>query len=193
MKQNRIAIFISGRGTNALNLSRYFQNHQKVEIALIFSTRPNEIVQNFADDFKVPFVLSCNSTESNWQDSALSACRDYQIDFIVLAGFLKKITPIFVEHYSNRIVNIHPSLLPKFGGKGMYGKYVHEAVVAAGEKKSGITIHYVNEEFDKGKIIAQFEIELTKNETPESLANKIHALEMEHFPKVLEELLFERY
>jgi phosphoribosylglycinamide formyltransferase-1 len=185
----RVAIFISGKGTNALNLSRFFKNHSKIEIALIFSTRTNDLVENFARDFRIPFVLSNNSIETNWQATALNACRDLQIDFIVLAGFLKKITPLFVELFPNRIINIHPSLLPKFGGKGMYGNHVHEAVIAAGENKSGITIHYVNEEFDKGKTIAQIEIELSNSETAETLAKKIHALEMRHFPSVLEELL----
>lgn len=186
-KEIRIAIFISGTGTNALNLMRYFQNHDKIKISLIFSTRSNEVIREESNKLNVAYKQS-EGTES-WSEVAMRCCEDFKIDFIVLAGFLKKITPLFVERYSNRIVNIHPSLLPRFGGKGMYGKYVHEAVVAAREKKSGITIHFVNEEFDEGKIIAQFEIELTANETPETLALKIHELEMEHFPEVLAELL----
>ena len=188
IKQNRIAILISGKGSNALNLMRYFQNHEKIKIGLIFSTRSNNLIEQAAYDYDVLFKQAIDSAEP-WNDSVMRYCKDLKIDFIILAGFLKKIPINLVENYPNSIINIHPSLLPKFGGKGMYGNFVHEAVIAAGETKSGITIHYVNEEFDEGKLIAQFEIELTENETPETVAKKIHELEMEHFPKVLERLL----
>ncbi len=187
-KLTRTAIFISGTGTNALNLMRYFQNHKNVRITLIFSTRPNEIIEKESQGFHVDFKVS-DKNLGDWQDLAIKYCEDQKIDFIVLAGFLKKIPTDLIKKFPYRIVNIHPSLLPKFGGKGMYGQHVHKAVIDAHEKKSGITIHFVNEEFDKGEIIAQFETELTKKDTPESLANKIHMLEMEHFPRVLEQLL----
>jgi phosphoribosylglycinamide formyltransferase-1 len=187
--QTRVAIFISGTGTNALNLMRYFQNHECVKIALIFSTRSNARVKEIAGSFNVNFIEFTNSSNLNWQDSALIACQDNQIDFIVLAGFLKKVPFALIECFPNQIINIHPSLLPKFGGKGMYGKYVHEAVISACEVKSGITIHFVNEAFDEGKIIAQFETVLTESETSETLADKIHLLEMEYLPIVLEKLL----
>ena len=187
-KQIRTAIFISGTGTNALNLMRYFHNHENVRIALIFSTRENELIEKESRYFDIAFKVSAINT-GLWEDMAIKYCDDQKIDFLVLAGFLKKIPMNLIEKFQNRIVNIHPSLLPKFGGKGMYGNYVHDAVIQATEKKSGITIHFVNEEFDKGKIIAQFEIELTEKETVESLSNKIHVLEMEHFPLVLEKLL----
>jgi phosphoribosylglycinamide formyltransferase-1 len=189
MKQNRIAIFISGKGTNAINLMRYFENNEYFKIAMIFSTRSNEMVKEIARNLNINFIDFSNSAKIDWQDVALDACRENKIDFNILAGFLKKVPPILIEHFPNRIINIHPSLLPKFGGKGMYGRHVHEAVIAAGEKKSGITIHFVNEEFDEGKIIAQYETELTENETIESLACKIHELEMKYFPKALFELL----
>ena len=189
MKQHiRIAIFISGKGTNALNLLRYFQNHVGVKIALVFSTRPNELIEKAADDLIVNFI-KFDENGCPWQDLALKVCQQNKIDFIVLAGFLKKFPSLLIKKFPNRIVNIHPSLLPKFGGKGMYGQHVHQAVIAAGDKKSGITIHYVNEEFDEGEVVAQIETELNENETSESLAEKIHTLEMEYFPKVLEELL----
>ena len=187
-KQIRTAIFISGKGTNALNLMRYFHNHENVRIALIFSTRENELIEKESRYFDIAYKVSAINT-GLWEDMAIKYCDDQKIDFLVLAGFLKKIPMNLIEKFPNRIVNIHPSLLPKFGGKGMYGNYVHDAVIQATEKKSGITIHFVNEEFDKGKIIAQFEIELTEKETVESLSNKIHVLEMEHFPLVLEKLL----
>lgn len=189
MKQQiHIAIFISGKGTNALNLLRYFQNHVRVKIALVFSTRPNELIEKAADDFSVNFI-QFDENGCPWQDLALKVCEQNKIDFIVLAGFLKKFPSPLIKNFPDRIVNIHPSLLPKFGGKGMYGQHVHQAVIAAGDKKSGITIHYVNEEFDEGEVVAQIETELDENETSESLAEKIHTLEMEYFPKVLEELL----
>jgi phosphoribosylglycinamide formyltransferase-1 len=187
-KHTRTAIFISGTGTNALNLMRYFQNHENVRITLIFSTRPNEIIEKETQSLNIDFKV-LDSNLGAWQDLAIKYCEDQKIDFIILAGFLKKIPTDLIKKFPDRIVNIHPSLLPKFGGKGMYGQHVHKAVIEANEKKSGITIHFVNEEFDKGEIIAQFETELTEKDTPESLANKIHMLEMEHFPKVLEELL----
>ena len=167
---------------------RYFHNHENVRIALIFSTRENELIEKESRYFDIAYKVSAINT-GLWEDMAIKYCDDQKIDFLVLAGFLKKIPMNLIEKFPNRIVNIHPSLLPKFGGKGMYGNYVHDAVIQATEKKSGITIHFVNEEFDKGKIIAQFEIELTEKETVESLSNKIHVLEMEHFPLVLEKLL----
>jgi phosphoribosylglycinamide formyltransferase-1 len=187
-KLTRVAVFISGKGTNALNLMRYFHNHENVKITLIFSTRENELIEKESRYFDVEFKVSVSNI-GNWEDMAIKYCDDQKIDFLVLAGFLKKIPINLIEKFPNRIVNIHPSLLPKFGGKGMYGSYVHDAVIRATEKKSGITIHFVNEEFDKGKIIAQFETEITEKETIESLSNKIHVLEMEHFPLVLEMLL----
>lgn len=186
-KQTRLAIFISGGGTNAFNLMSRFQNNELIKIALIFSTRPNENIENAAGKFNVAYRQS-KENSGEWDNLARKYCDEFNIDFIVLAGFLKKIPTSILEKFPNRIINIHPSLLPKFGGKGMYGKHVHDAVINAGEKTSGITIHFVNEEFDKGKIISQFETKLTENETSDSLAEKIHELEMKYFPVVLEKL-----
>jgi phosphoribosylglycinamide formyltransferase-1 len=183
----RIAIFISGTGSNALNLMRHFQNHEINRIALVFSTKPNEIIENESRERNIDYIVSDNYGQ--WYELAIKNCEILKIDFIVLAGFLKKIPSDLIHKFPNRIVNIHPSLLPKFGGKGMYGKFVHEAVVSAGEKKSGITIHLVNEEFDEGEIIAQFETDLTEKDSPQSVAEKIHKLEMKCFPLVLEEFL----
>lgn len=184
----KVAIFISGKGTNALNLMHYFSNNSTQEIALVFSTRQNEEMALACETFGVNFFE--HKTEmGNWSDLALSVCKSHDIDFIVLAGFLKKVTPQIIQAFPDRIINLHPSLLPKFGGKGMYGKYVHEAVIASKEKKSGITIHFVNENFDEGKIIAQFETTVTENDDASSLAKKINALEMENLPIVLSNLI----
>ena len=184
----KVAIFISGKGTNALNLMHYFSNNSTQEIALVFSTRQNEEMALACETFGVNFFE--HKTEmGDWSDLALSVCKSHDIDFIVLAGFLKKVTPQIIQAFPNRIINLHPSLLPKFGGKGMYGKYVHEAVIASKEKKSGITIHFVNENFDEGKIIAQFETTVTENDDASSLAKKINALEMENLPIVLSNLI----
>ena len=184
----KVAIFISGKGTNALNLMHYFSNNSTQEIALVFSTRQNEEIALACETFGVNFFE--HKTEmGDWSDLALSVCKSHDIDFIVLAGLLKKVTPHIIQAFPDRIINLHPSLLPKFGGKGMYGKYVHEAVIASKEKKSGITIHFVNENFDEGKIIAQFETTVTENDDASSLAKKINALEMENLPIVLNNLI----
>ena len=180
----KVAIFISGKGTNALNLMHYFSNNSTQEIALVFSTRQNEEMALACETFGVNFFE--HKTEmGDWSDLALSVCKSHDIDFIVLAGFLKKVTPLIIQAFPGRIVNLHPSLLPKFGGKGMYGKYVHEAVIASKEKKSGITIHLVNEVFDQGKIMNQYECDIDLEETIASLEEKIHALEQRHFPNAI--------
>lgn len=184
----RIAIFISGKGSNALNLMEYFNLNPKIKIGLIFSSKPNESIQKSCGEFGVK-CIQYTSEMGDLNNKALEICKENNIDFIVLAGFLKKVTLSIVTAYPNRIINIHPSLLPKFGGKGMYGKHVHEAVIAAKEKSSGITIHFVNEAFDEGEIIARYETPIGENETPESLAEKIHKLEMQFFPKVLEQII----
>jgi phosphoribosylglycinamide formyltransferase-1 len=188
INKKRIAIFISGKGSNALNLIDFFKNHPIIETALIFSTRENELVSNACKDCKVNYH-QIDHTQSNWDKIAIEICEKINIDLIVLAGFLKKVSPEMIRSYPNKIINIHPSLLPKFGGKGMYGNHVHLAVIQAKESVSGITIHYVNEEFDKGEIIAQFKVHLVNNETAETLSAKIHALEMKFLPEVVENLL----
>lgn len=187
-KQIRVAIFISGKGTNALNLMHYFEKHEKIAIALVFSTQTNEIIENATSSFNVGYS-KWHESQGFWSDVAIQLCLNYKIDFIVLAGFLKKIPASMIDRFPKRIINLHPSLLPKFGGKGMYGNHVHEAVISAREQKSGITIHYVNEEFDEGEIISQHEVIISKKETAKSLAIKVRALELKFLPKVLENLL----
>lgn len=189
MKQKiKVAIFISGKGSNALNLMNYFKSHPNIEISLIFSTKQNDALKFACESSGVNF-FQYNLEMGPWNKEALKACERLKIDFIVLAGFLKKVTSDIIQAFPSRIVNLHPSLLPKFGGKGMYGKFVHEAVIASGEKKSGITIHFVNEAFDEGEIIAQFETEIVEKEDVSSLTKKINVLEMENFPKVLDKLI----
>ena len=153
MKKN-IAIFASGSGTNAENIIRYLQENDFIRVALVLSNRSDAYVLERANRLKVPSRVFFKDDWSSGEQILLSL-REYNIDFIVLAGFLVRVPEILLHAYPNKIINIHPALLPKFGGKGMYGDRVHEAVVAAGEKESGITIHYINERYDEGNTIFQ--------------------------------------
>jgi phosphoribosylglycinamide formyltransferase-1 len=187
MTKQRLSLFISGKGTNAINLIHYFKNSTDLEVAAVLSTKANERVENLCKEDGISYESFTQKTIEALD--LMQFCEKKSIDWIILAGFLKKVPEELVRHYPNKIINLHPALLPKFGGKGMYGLHVHKAVIAANEPKSGITIHYVNEEFDKGEIIAQFEIKIDTEETPESLAEKIHDLEMTHFPEVVERVV----
>ena len=180
-----LAILASGSGTNAENIARFFKNHGNIEVRLILSNNAEAGVLARADRLGIPTRTFSRSQFEN-PDFMLPVLRNSEIDLIVLAGFLWLIPSYLVESYSNRIINIHPALLPAYGGKGMYGDHVHRAVIGAQEKKSGITIHYVNEKYDEGAIIAQFECDIMPEDTPESLAKKIHELESAHFPEVIE-------
>ncbi len=188
----RIAIFASGTGSNAQKIIDYFSPHStlqtkvKADIALVVSNKPDARVLDIARKEKIPFLVI--EKEKFFRGNAyVDELKEKKIDFIVLAGFLWKIPTALLRAYANRVINLHPALLPKFGGKGMYGKNVHAAVIAAGEKESGITIHDVDEIYDHGKIIFQAKCAISENETPESLANKIHELEHAHFPKVIDD------
>jgi phosphoribosylglycinamide formyltransferase-1 len=182
MTKQRLSLFISGKGTNAINLIHYFKNSTVLEVAAVLSTKANERVENLCKEEGVSYESFTQKTIEALD--LINFCDKHKTNWVILAGFLKK-----VRHFPNKIINLHPALLPKFGGKGMYGLHVHNAVIAANELKSGITIHYVNEEFDKGEIIAQFEIKIDTEETPDSLAEKIHDLEMTHFPEVIERIV----
>jgi len=184
----KIAIFASGSGTNAENIIRYFSNQHRIEVALIVSNNPKAYVLHRALLANVPTAL-CSKDELANTQSILQLLKEYEIDWIVLAGFLLKIPDYLINAYPNRIINIHPALLPKFGGKGMYGERVHQAVVAAGEKESGITIHYVNGQYDAGDIIFQATCPVESSDTPDDVAAKIHLLEQTHFPNVIEQLI----
>jgi len=183
-----IAIFISGTGSNAKNLIRFFSPYIEQKIKLILSEKANPELENLCDSEKIHF-LKVDKQQSTNADFLIEKCKEYQIHYIILAGFLKKIPEKFIQNYPEQIINIHPSLLPKFGGKGMYGDHVHRAVLDTNEKESGITIHLVNEEYDKGKILAQFSIAIETNETVETLKEKIQKLEHSHLPLVIKNLL----
>jgi phosphoribosylglycinamide formyltransferase 1 len=183
-----IAIFASGSGSNAENIIRYFKGHSSIRVSLVVSNKPEAGVVQKAKDLSVPvsFVQERPFFESS---DFVKNLGELNIDLIVLAGFLWKIPDLVLKAYHNRIINIHPSLLPKFGGKGMYGRRVHQAVLDAKEKEAGVTIHYVNEHYDEGEIIFQEKIAIHENETCESLALRIHELEHTHYPRVIEEIL----
>jgi phosphoribosylglycinamide formyltransferase-1 len=183
-----LAIFISGTGSNAKNLIKFFSPIKDQTIKLVLSEKANPELENLCFDANIHF-LQIDKIQSTDADFLIEICHQYKIHLIVLAGFLKKIPEKLIQQYPEHIVNIHPSLLPKFGGKGMYGDRVHNAVIESQEKDSGITIHLVNEEYDKGKILAQFSIPVTPNETVETLREKIKKLEHTHFPQVIQTLL----
>lgn len=185
MKKHRLAIFASGKGSNAVNIMRYFKDHPLAEVAVIVTNNPSAGVIVHATDYNVPVKIISNEEAAN-SEFLVQFCTENQVDLIILAGYLRMIPAAFAKVYDKRIINIHPSLLPKFGGKGMYGDRVHQAVIASGEKESGITVHFVNAAYDEGEIIGQAGCEVEINETPESLKQKIAALEMEHFPKMIE-------
>jgi len=186
--KTKLAIFASGSGTNAEEIIGYFKNHHRIEVGMILSNKKDAFVLKRALKHKIPqFYFNRHMFyKEKVVDEILKLNR---IDFIVLAGFMWLFPERFVKSYPNKIVNIHPALLPKYGGKGMYGHHVHEAVINSGDKESGITIHYVNEKYDDGATIFQAKCLIEKGDTPDSLAAKIHKLEYEHFPQVIEALL----
>jgi len=186
MKQ--IAIFASGAGTNAARIIEKFRNHPSIRISLILSNKTGAGVLGVAEKEGIPSII-LEKEAFFGGDAYVGELQGHRIDFIVLAGFLWKIPPALVKAYKGRIINIHPALLPKYGGKGMYGRFVHEAVIAAHEKESGITIHYVDEIYDHGQVIFQARCEVTPTDTPETLAARIHTLEHRHFPQIIEDLL----
>jgi phosphoribosylglycinamide formyltransferase-1 len=181
-----IAIFASGAGSNAKKIIQHFQNIEQVLIKLVVCNKQGAGVVQIAADYNIP-VLMIERGHFFSDGSYLNELRLSSIDFIVLAGFLWKIPETLIQNFKNRIINIHPALLPKFGGKGMYGSKVHEAVIASGESESGITIHYVDEHYDNGDIIFQARCDVSKQDTAESLAEKIHELEHENLARVIEE------
>lgn len=184
----RIAIFASGSGTNAEVIMKYFELHRNAQVTLLVSNKKDAGALQRAINHGVETMIVSRDQFFS-ANSIVTELKERGIDFVVLAGFLWLIPQALIAAYPNRIVNIHPSLLPKFGGKGMFGHHVHEAVLASGEKESGITIHYVNEHFDEGAHIAQFKCEVLAGDTPDSLAERIHKLEHAHFSAVIEKIL----
>jgi len=182
-----IAILASGAGSNAENIIQYFSKSNQFSFSLIISNNANAFVHERAKKFQIP---SFTFSKEDFLDAnvILDCLKEYEIDCIVLAGFLLKMPQLLIDTFPNKIVNIHPALLPKYGGKGMYGHYVHEAVAAAGETESGITIHYVNSNYDEGNIIFQAKCSILHTDTPDMIAEKVHALEYEHYPRVIGEI-----
>ncbi len=183
----KIAILASGSGSNAENIIRYFSASEKFVFPVIISNKPDAFVHERVRKLGIPSVtFSREDFQSG--EPVLNFLKEKEIDCIVLAGFLMKVSDVLISAYPDRIINVHPALLPKYGGKGMYGRYVHEAVAAAGETETGITIHYVNSHYDEGNVIFQAKCPVLPTDTPEMIAEKVHALEYEYFPKVIEEL-----
>lgn len=186
MKQ--IVLFASGSGSNVESIVRYFEGHPDISVSCVFSDRKEALVLERCQSLGIPaFFFNRHSYKGN--GVLLQTLRCLDPDLIVLAGFLRMIPPEMVHAFPERIINIHPALLPKYGGKGMYGSHVHEAVKANGEKESGITIHYVNEYYDEGAIIFQRKTELEPEDSAEDIAKKVLRLEHFHFPRVIEDLL----
>jgi phosphoribosylglycinamide formyltransferase-1 len=183
-----IAIFASGAGSNAQKIIDHFRSHPTIKIGLIVCNKEGAGVLSIAKKEAIPFLM-IDKERFFRGDSFVSDLKQYAIDFIVLAGFLWKIPAKLIQAYPNKIVNIHPALLPKYGGKGMYGNFVHEAVIAANEIESGITIHYVDELYDHGGVVFQASCAIDKSDTPETLAKKIHSLEHLHYPRIIEDVV----
>ena len=183
----RIAIFASGSGSNAENIVHYFSGSSEFQFPLIISNQPNAYIHKRAETLKIP---SFTFTKEQFFDAkpVLELLAEYNIDAIVLAGFLLKIPTLLIQHFPDKIINIHPALLPKFGGKGMYGIKVHQAVKEAGEPETGITIHYVNENYDDGNIIFQARCPISATDTAEMIAAKVHLLEHEYYPQIIEKI-----
>ncbi len=184
----RVVIFASGSGSNAENLIKFFQNSDNVSVVQILTNNPHAKVLERAKRLKIS-ALSFNRVAFTQTNDVLNILEISNPDLIILAGFLWKFPENILNKFPNKVINVHPALLPKFGGKGMYGMHVHEAVVENKEIETGITIHYVNENYDEGATIFQAKCEVLPTDTAENIAEKIHELEMEHFPKVVEKLL----
>ena len=183
-----IAIFVSGSGTNCENLIKYFAGSQCVNCALVVSNKPDAFALERAQRLGVPTAVAPKA-QLNDPDFMLPLLREYGISFIVLAGFLPLVPDFLLDAFPRRIINLHPALLPKFGGKGMWGHHVHEAVKAAGETETGMTVHWVTPVCDGGEIIAQYRCALSPDDTVDDIAEKEHQLEMQYFPQVVEQVL----
>lgn len=183
----RIAIFASGSGSNAENIIRYFSNHPNFVFPVILSNNEKAFVHERAKKLGVPSV-TFSKEDFLKGEKILNFLQEQKIDAIVLAGFLLQVPSLVIDAYPQKIINIHPALLPKFGGKGMYGMRVHEAVKEAGETETGITIHYVNNEYDAGEIIFQAKCPVLPEDTPETIAKKVHELEYQYYPRVIEKI-----
>lgn len=188
MKTINIAIFVSGSGTNCENLIRYFEGSKMVNVALVVSNKAEAYALVRAERLGVPTAITPKEMLNN-PDVMMPLLKEHNIHFIVLAGFLPLIPNFLIEAFPRRIINIHPALLPKYGGKGMWGHHVHEAVKAAGEKETGMTVHYVTPVCDSGEMIAQYKVALSPDDTPDEIAEKEHQLEMKYYPEIVENVI----
>ena len=179
-----LAVFVSGNGSNFENITKYFLTHPKINVSHLFVNKPDAYALQRAKTLNIPTCIFSKKMFQSLQILELLTC-----DYIILAGFLWLIPQHIISAFPKKIINIHPSLLPKYGGRGMYGNHVHQAVIASGEKKSGITIHLINQEYDKGECLFQKKCIIEKGETVESLSNKIHQLEYQYFPQVIEKYI----
>lgn len=186
--KKRIAIFASGSGSNAQKIMEYFKKHDDAEVAIVLTNNPEAYVLQRADNFEIPSHIF-DRQEFSKTDEVVQLLKNLQIDLVVLAGFLWLIPQNLLKAFPNKIINIHPSLLPKFGGKGMYGDKVHHSVLDAGEEESGITVHFVNENFDEGEVIHQSRFRIEEGDDLEMVKFKGQQLEHLHYPKVIEALL----
>jgi phosphoribosylglycinamide formyltransferase-1 len=188
MEKISIAIFVSGSGTNCENLIRYFADSPCVKCALVISNKPDALALERAQRLGVPTAVAPKA-QLNDPDTMMPLLRQYDIRFIVLAGFLPLVPDFLIDAFPRRIINLHPALLPKYGGKGMWGHHVHEAVKAAGEAETGMTVHWVTPVCDGGEIIAQYRCALSPDDTVDDIAAKEHQLEMTYFPQVVEQVI----
>lgn len=183
-----VAIFVSGGGTNCEAIIRHFAGSHDVKISLVLSNRADAYALVRAQNLGIPTIV-VPKKQFNDEAYMMALMKQFGIDFIVLAGFLLVVPDYLINAYEHKIVNLHPALLPKFGGMGMYGHHVHEAVKAAGETETGMTVHYVSNQVDGGEIIAQYSTPISPDDTPDDIAAKEHVLEMQHFPEILEKIL----
>ena len=186
IKKCKLAIFASGSGTNAEAIIKHFNNHPEIEVSTVYANNPNAYVLERAKKYHIPTVVFTKKefAEAHFRGQLING----GYDLLILAGFMWLVPPAIVKAFNNKIINIHPALLPHYGGKGMYGHYVHEAVIENKEGESGISIHYVNEHYDQGDIIFQAKCPVTGTDTAASLADKIHVLEHQHYPAVIEKI-----
>jgi phosphoribosylglycinamide formyltransferase-1 len=192
LMKKRVAVFASGNGTNAEKIFDYFKDNAQIEVALLLSNKASAGVLEKAKRYRIPSLVF-NRAEFYDSDVVLQQLQAKRIDLVVLAGFMWLVPEQLVKAFPDKIVNIHPALLPKFGGKGMYGMHVHEAVRAANENETGITIHFVNQHYDEGSIISQFACSIEPNDSALEIAKKVQLLEHENYPKVIEELVLNQF
>lgn len=185
---NNIAIFASGKGSNMVQITRKFEQSESISVRLVVASRASAGVLEHAKSLGVESVIFTKNDLAN-PETLLTELRARKIEWLVLAGWLLLLPAEIIEAYRGRIINVHPSLLPEFGGRGMFGHHVHEAVIAAGRTRSGITIHLVDEHYDQGSILAQFECEVLPDDTPQTLETRIHELEYRHYPEQIEKLI----